>query len=229
MHRMCREMMILSPAIAFVITAMPLYAARPQTPDQQVQIVAAEMCCQGCARKVSAQLYAARGVKDVQIDMDSRTVTVTLPKPNAPMLGQLWQTVAEGDGGPTKLTTPEASYTLAVAQAEQATAPQANGNLYIVIDNLHCKGCAQKIAAQLYATKGVTQVSVDLQQETLIVQTRPDVVLSPWMAMDAVGKANERPLSLSGRYGTISITYAKPQAPKNHDQANSLNGGGIRR
>lgn len=229
MHRMCRETMILSLAIAFIFTAMPLYAARPQVPDQQVQIVAAEMCCQGCARKVSAQLYAARGVKDVQVDMDIRTVTVTLPEPNTWMLGQLWQAVAQGEGGPTKLTTAEASYTLTVAQAEQAIAPQADANLYIVIDNLHCKGCAQKIAAQLYAIKGVTQVSVDLQQETLIVQTRPDVVLSPWTAMDAVAKTNERPLSLSGRHGTISIAYAKPQSPKNHDQANSQFGGGIQR
>lgn len=137
------------------------------------------MCCQGCARKVSAQLYAAHGVKNVEVNLDTRTVTVMLPQPSALMLGQLWQAVAQGDGGPTKLATAEASYTLSAPQPNQAAAPQADANLYIVIENLHCQGYAQRIAAQLYAIKGVTQVSVARQQEALIVQTRPNVVLAP--------------------------------------------------
>jgi len=67
-------------------------------PIRQVQIVAEDMCCQGCARKVSGQLYAARGVKEVGVDMTTHTVTVSLPESKAATLGQLWHAVERGDG-----------------------------------------------------------------------------------------------------------------------------------
>ena len=167
-------------------------AASPAAPVQQVEITADKMCCAGCARKVSGQLYAAKGVRDVTVDLKAHTVKVTLPRPNAAKLGQLWHFVEQGEGGPTKLVTAEATYTLIRPKAEANMAqqhPPQGSPTYIVIDNLHCQGCAKKIAAQIYAIKGVTKVSVDMAKETLIIETQRDAQVSPWNLIDAVTRA----------------------------------------
>ena len=233
MRRKCKNIATLLLTVASATAAQSFAeAATPQTGNQQVKIVAEGMCCKGCARKVSGQLYAARGVKEVGIDLNTHTVTVSLPRPNAATLGQLWHAVEQGDGGPTKLVTSEATYTLIrpkvdpnVAQATQ----RSNEPVSIVIDNLHCKGCAKKIAAQLYALKGVTKVSVDMQTETLFVETSPDTAISPWLVINAVAKAKERPLTVTGPHGKLAIEWATKRAPKNHHQAQQDNAGGIQR
>ena len=211
----------------------PVNAATSQADNHQIQIVAEGMCCKGCARKVSGQLYAARGVKEVGIDLDRHIVTVLLPQPNAAMLGQLWHAVEQGEGAPTKLVTPEATYTLIRPEVDSdatvKTTQVANSPLSIVIDNLHCKGCAKKIAAQLYALKGVTKVSVDMQTETLFVETRPNTAVSPWLVINAVAKAKERPLAVTGPHGKLAIEWTTKRAPKNHQQAQQVNTGGIQR
>ncbi len=215
-------------AVAAMATAGQ--AAPPMAGLDSVQIVAEKMCCKGCARKVSGQLYAARGVREVGVAMSTHTVTVSLPRPSATALGQLWEAVEKGEGGPTKLVTAEATYSLVRAEvggeslAQPSTQPPT-----IVIDNLHCKGCAKKIAAQLYAVKGVTKVSVDMERETLYVESRPNTTPSPWRLVDAVRNAKERPIAVSGPYGTLAIEWATKQGPKHHQQAQQTNSGGIQR
>ena len=230
MHMMCRSQFRLLAIVATISMAAPLQAAPQLESAEQVQIVAEGMCCQGCARKVSGQLYTARGVKDVGIDLKTHTVTVTLPPSNAVMLGRLWNAVELGDGNPTKLVTAEATYTLIGPKAKDNAAqpmPQNNAPLSIVIDDLHCKGCAKKIAAQLYAIKGVTKVSVDMQQESLFVEARPELKLSPWHIINAVAQAKERPLAIHGPHGKFEIKWATERAPNNHQQALQSNAGGI--
>lgn len=218
-------------AIGAVATMAASGQAAPPTPGlESVQIVAEAMCCKGCARKVSGQLYAARGVRDVGVEMSTHTITVSLPSPNATTLGQLWEAVEKGEGGPTKLVTAEATYSLVRPDAEGGSLPEPSTQPpTIVIDNLHCKGCAKKIAAQLYAVKGVTKVSVDLERETLYVESRPNMTPSPWRLIGAVRNARERPLAVSGPYGTLAIEWATKPAPKHHQQAQQTNSGGIQR
>ncbi len=212
----------------FACMATSAFAA---VPVHQVQIVAEDMCCQGCARKVSGQLYAARGVKEVGVDMKTRTVTVSLPESKGATLGQLWNAVERGDGNPKQLVTAEATYTL--ARPDQDANPRQTvgvaAPLTVAIDNLHCQGCANKIAAQLYTIKGVTHVSVDMQKGTLMVETLRDVQISPWAAIDAVSKAKERPLAVLGSHGQLTIEWATKTKPKNHQQAQQPNLGGIQR
>ncbi|QDV73742.1 zinc/cadmium/mercury/lead-transporting ATPase [Botrimarina mediterranea] len=200
-------------------------AANP-APAQQVQIVAEKMCCQGCARKVTAQLYAARGVQSVSVDMPTHTLTVTLPQPSAVALGSLWDAAEKGDGGPTTMVIGDATFSFSRAESsanENDPSRAAAAPMTIAIDNLHCKGCAQKIAAQLYATKGVNKVSVDMQQGLLHVEAGPDSRLSPWALVDAVFKAGERPLSVTGKQGELSIAWATPAAPKTDDPNTQAN------
>ena len=231
MHKKCHSYAALFVSLATISATTAVQAGPKQAQIEQVQILAEKMCCEGCARKTSGQLYAARGVRDVSVDLKSHTLTVALPKPNAAMLGKLWHAVEQGDGGPTKLVTTAATYTLIrpKAEASQSQRQQEKLPLSIAVENLHCQGCAKKIAAQLYAVKGVTQVSVDMERETLFVEARPETQLSPWRLIDAVTHAKERPIAVNGPYGTLAIKWATERAPKNHEQAQQSTSGGLQR
>lgn len=203
----------------------------PGPGESEVQITAEKMCCRGCAQKVSGQLYTLKGVKSVGVDLSTHTVTVSLPNPTASTLGAIWHAVEEGDGGPTLLSTSMAAYQLVRPEDEQElrVVQQMGTTQHLVIENLHCKGCAQKIAAQLYALKGVTKVSVDMQQATLIVETNLETPISPWLMLDAVSAANERPVAVRGNYGTLAITWASAAEPKSNHQAQQPLNEGIQR
>lgn len=232
MHRKCYPTYGFIAALAIGVIALNSGAAiaAPRVTAAQVEIVDEAMCCAGCARKVSGQLYATRGVKEVGVDMKSRTLTVSLPEPTPAMLGQLWHAVEKGEGTPTKLVTAEATYTLLRPEVDPASPqPRVASPLTIVIDNLHCKGCAKKIAAQLYTLRGVTRVSVDMEKEMLFVETHRDVQLSPWALVDAVSKVKERPLAIFGSHGELRVEYASKAAAKPHHQAQQPRVGGISR
>lgn len=232
MHKKCHRMnyWVATLAIYGVAINANAFAAAPQLLVSQVQITDEAMCCAGCARKVSGQLYATRGVKEVSVDRKSRTLTVSLPQPSPAMLGQLWHAVEQGNGTPTKLVTTEATYTLVRPDVDPAKQPpSAASPSIIVIDDLHCQGCAKKIAAQLYTLKGVTKISVDMEKERLFVETRREAPLSPWALIDAVAKTKERPIAVFGSHGELKIEWAAQAAHKNHQQAQQPRTGGIQR
>lgn len=207
--------------VAFALTTALVSAQQTvqRADEEEVQVVAEKMCCKGCAQKVSGHLYAVRGVRSVGVDLSTQTLTVSLPQATAARLGSIWNATEQGDGGPTSLTTSAATYQMVRPQDdnELREAQMMRATQHVVIDNLHCQGCAQKIAAQLYAVKGVTKVSVDMPSETLIVQVDPQKPVSPWLLVDAVSTAEERPLAIRGSYGTLAITWTSEVAPKtNH-------------
>lgn len=224
---------LVAAAIAIAAASSTGFAQTPALPpgDSEVQVIAEKMCCKGCAQKVSGQLYTLKGVKSVGVDLSTHTVNVTLPTPSATMLGRIWHAVEQGDGGPTSLSTSTAAYQIVRPQNEQElrAVQQMGATQHIVIDNLHCKGCAQKIAAQLYALKGAMKVSVDMERETLIVETNPKTPVSPWLVIDAVSAAKERPVAIRGNYGTLAISWATEVAPKSNHQAQQPLNGGIQR
>jgi copper chaperone CopZ len=146
------------------------------------------------------------------------------------MLGQLWHAVEKGKGIPTKLVTAEATYTLvrpAIDQAEQS--PAAGAPIVVTIDNMHCQGCANKIAGQISTLKGVTKVSIDMEGGLLVVETSRNIQLSPWAVIDAVAKANERPLAVVSSQGEMTIEWVAEAAPKDHEQAQQPRSEGIQR
>ncbi|MCA9240598.1 MAG: cation transporter [Planctomycetales bacterium] len=201
--------------------------APPRPAAGQVRIVAEKMCCKGCAQRVSGQLYTVKGVKSVEVDLASRVLTVSVPQETPKALGAIWHAVQQGDGGPATLATHTTTYRLVSLEEGQKQGAHA-GSLRIVIDNLHCTGCAQKIASRLYTIKGVTKVQVDMQANTLLVTARPGSLSSPWPAVAAVADAKERAVSVSGEFGVLAIEYSEAAAVKTH-QAQHANPGGARR
>jgi len=87
----------------------------------------------------------------------------------------------------------------------QAAAPTQTR---ITVDKMHCKGCAQHLANQLYKVPGVAKVETNIEAKMMFVTARPESVLSPRVLWEAVEKAKRTPVKLEGPSGTFT---AKPQ------------------
>lgn len=215
--------------LATCIAACAVSGAQAAVPpgSYQVQIYAADMCCKGCVQKVSGQLYAAPGVMEVSANLENRTVVVTVSQKKGATLEQLWQAVAAGKGGPTQLTTANATFTLTPAESLDKTQLLPATKSHIIVENLGFEGRAQKIANQLYTTEGVVKVSVDAQQNALIVTSQQ--AISPWALIAAVARAQERPMAIVGAYGQMNIAWSSNQPSNSNQQAQQSNHGGIQR
>lgn len=179
----------------------------------KVQIVADDMCCKGCAQKVAAQLYAAPGVTSVQADVPNRLVTVTA-KPSPKLTAEkLWQAVERAKGGPSKLISPHATYSLVKAEGLPPEQRLASGHYSLEVEDLQDKERAQQVANQLYAIKGVQKVSVDVEARTLFLQAIEGSVLSPWALATAAEQAQGTPISVAGPYGVLTIERSDAADP----------------
>lgn len=169
------------------------------------QIVADGMCCNGCAKNIAAQLYAAPGVTNVQADVATHTVVVTAKPSPKLTLEKLWDAVEKGKGKPSKLTTPAAAY--ALTRLEELTPEErpTAGVYTVVVAELKDKTAAEKIAKNLYAIEGVQSVSFDAQQQALIVQPASGAYLSPWKLGGTVEQAQAQPLVITGPHGRFTI------------------------
>jgi hypothetical protein len=154
-------------------------------------------------------------------------VDVTVSQKNGATLEQLWQAVAAGKGGPTQLATANAAFTLTPAESLDKSQILPPTKSHIIVENLSYEGRAQKIANQLYTTDGVVKVSVDAQQNALIVTSQQ--AISPWALIGAVTKAQERPVTIVGAYGQMNIVWSSNQPSNSNQQAQQSNNEGIQR
>jgi copper chaperone CopZ len=109
-------------------------------------------------------------------------------------------------------TAPAAS---APAQTKLQRAPQETA---IYVSDMHCAGCAKKIAGRLYRLKGVMKVRTDVAADLAIVTPQAKKTIDPkaaWAAVQAVGK---HPVKLVGPHG-VYVADKKTQAPLKLDAA----------
>ena len=137
----------------------------------EVQIVADEMCCKGCAQKVAAQLYAAPGVTAVTADVPKRIVKITAKPSPKLTLERLWRAVEKGKGAPTKLITAQATYTLTKAELLPPSERLAAGHYVIKVADWRDTAEMQRMITHLRAMPGVQRVDLDMPQQTLIIQS----------------------------------------------------------
>jgi copper chaperone CopZ len=171
----------------------------------KVEIVADDMCCNGCARKIAAQLYAAPGVTSVEADLPSRVVMITAKASPKLTLERLWNAVEKGKGGPSKLETSQASYVLIRPSSLTLEQRSVGGRCSLTIRSMKTKENAQQIANQLYAVGGVKKVSVDVDKCILLVDPDVNVALSPWILAAAVQRARHQPDAILGPHGLLTI------------------------
>jgi copper chaperone CopZ len=193
--------------VAWIVPSVSTIAA-PQPGVFQVQIVADEMCCQGCAQKVAAQLYALPGVTAVDADVAQRLLTVTGKSSPKLTLERIWRAVEKAEGGPSKLVTSRATYTWTRPERLQAGERPSPGRYTLQVDALPSDDAAQSIADQLDRIPGVESVGVDIERSTLSIRAANDGVISPWAVVGAAERAHRLPVAVAGPFGIISIERA---------------------
>ena len=206
---------IVSTALCAALLFVPNVSfAAPRSEYATYQIVAKGMCCQGCAKKVASQLFAAPGVVDVKADVPNRTVTVTAKPSPKLTLEKLWSAVEKGKGEPSQLTTSEAVYTLTRPEQLKDAAASSTSVYAVHVANMHDMQQAERIAAHLKAIRGIESLSVDLEQGVLLVKAAAKVQLSPWALSGAVGQAGESAVAVNGPHGEFTIDAVTEQATR---------------
>jgi len=173
-----------------------------------VQITADEMCCQGCAQKIAAQLYAAPGVTAVVADVPNRTVKVTAKPSPKLTLERLWRAVEKGKGSPSKLVTTQATYTLTRAEKLKPSERLAPGQYIVELPQLPDAAHIQKTISLLQAIPGVQDITPDASTRTLKIQSAIDKPLSEWTLIRVVKQSGQSPLLVAGPHGRLTIEYA---------------------
>ena len=199
--------------IALIASSVSTIAAPPPT-ALRIQVVADEICCQGCVQRVAAQLYALPGVTSVQGDVPKRTVTVTAkPSPKLTM-ERIWLAVEKGKGGPSKLVSQTATYTLTRVEKLKSEERLPPGSYLLEVGSLADNDEAKAIADQLQCIPGVEKIGVDLAQRTLAIHSSTATALSPWALVSAAERAQSQPITARGPFGAFAIerTAAKPFA-----------------
>lgn len=188
-------------AIAIIAVVSGQSAAQVVT----CEITADEMCCGGCAKKVAGQLYTAPGVTNVTANVAARTVVVTA-QPNPKLtLEKLWNAVEKGRGKPSRLVFSGYVYNLK-RTADLGPEEQPTPGVYtLVIVDLQAGESADRIAEALYGIRGVSKISIDAPNSALVLQSSPEVSLSPWLLMTAVQQAKAQPVEIDGPFGRFTI------------------------
>lgn len=73
----------------------------------------------------------------------------------------------------------------------------------ITVPDMHCMGCAKKMANKLDAVPGVAQVQANVELTTLTVTPKVQQAPSPRALWEAVEKAGYKPSKLEGPGGTF--------------------------
>lgn len=82
---------------------------------------------------------------------------------------------------------------LAAVAGAQTEAPAYTA---IVLDDIHCMGCAKKINAKVTAVPGVTEMRVDLKAKTVWAIHRKGATPSPKTLWEAVESADHKPTKM---------------------------------
>ena len=104
----------------------------------------------------------------------------------------------------TTIATLAAGATAAVATPADAAQPQYT---WIYVDDMHCAGCAKKIARKLYTVPGVVKVQTHLEKHFAVVTPQAGKQVSPRAVWEAVESIKFKPVKLQGPSG---IYTSKP-------------------
>ena len=95
---------------------------------------------------------------------------------------------------------------LAVVANAQAPPPAYTR---VVLDDIHCMGCAKKISGKVTAVPGVAEMRVDLKAKTIWAMHKPGMTPSPKALWDAVEAADHTPTRMDTPAGSLT---SKPKS-----------------
>lgn len=95
------------------------------------------------------------------------------------------------------------------------------GETAIFVGDMHCAGCAKKVARKLYGVKGVVKVRSDIKIDVAIVTPQQNKQLDPKALWAATEKSGIMPIKLIGPAGVIEADAEAREAAldKQHDHA----------
>jgi len=189
------------------------------------EITADEMCCQGCAKKIAAQLYTAPGVMNVSADVESRLVTVTA-KPSPKLTAdRLWNAVEKGKGQPSRLVASDAIISLVRPDKLDEASRAADGRYVIEVTPADDVEAIAKLSRAVQSMKDVQSVTLLQDKSQLIVEPAKNAQLSPWPILSATRQLGLTSSSVTGPFGRLTLE-AKAAAPQVTSRPQQV--GGIR-
>ena len=96
---------------------------------------------------------------------------------------------------------------LAAVSEAQTPAPQAY--TAVVLDDIHCMGCAKKINGKVTAVPGVAEMRVDLKTKTIWAMHKAGVTPSPRSLWEAIEAADHQPVKMQT---PTAVHTNKPQS-----------------
>jgi copper chaperone CopZ len=95
------------------------------------------------------------------------------------------------------------------------------GETAIFVGDMHCAGCAKKVARKLYGVKGVVKVRSDIKIDVAIVTPQRNKQLDPKALWAATEKSGILPVKLIGPAGVIEADAEAREAArkKQHNHA----------
>lgn len=177
------------------------------------EITADEMCCQGCAKKISAQLYTAPGVLNVAADVPSRLVTVTATPSPKLTADRLWNAVEKGKGKPSRLVAGDATISLVRPEQLDAASRAAEGRYVIEVTPSTETDAVARLSSSIQAMKGVQTVTLLQDKSQLVVESAKGVQLSPWPMLSNARQLGLTLSSVTGPFGRLTLE-APPSAPQ---------------
>jgi len=96
-----------------LLMAACLFAASSQgasaADSPTTSVVVKKMHCKGCAKRIAAKLYEVRGVQEVRVDVEKKTLLVAGDDHVSPRA--LWEAVEAAKDQPVRLAGPQGSFT----------------------------------------------------------------------------------------------------------------------
>ncbi len=98
--------------MAMVLVGVGGFAlAQNPTPPPSTAIVVPKMHCEGCAKKMAAELYKVPGVGQVFVSVETTTMTVRAKDGQSPSPRGLWEAVERAGYQPSRLQGPGGVFT----------------------------------------------------------------------------------------------------------------------
>lgn len=88
--------------------------------------------------------------------------------------------------------------------ANLAQGVEPSGTITIMVEGMHCAGCALKVSGKLKKVQGVANAEADGEKGSAVVTSQPTAAPSPRALWEAIEKAGYKPTKLVSPVGTFT-------------------------
>lgn len=210
---------LLSFALVFVVVACgrsTSYARQP-VPSSTAAVQAAPMCCLDCGRKIAGQLYTMPGVRSVDLDFESKTLSIAYQRGRTPSPRLICAAVMRTDDRPVSVSGPFGTISIQYRAAGQR--PTASvARTAVTLQRARSTAAARAVAAEISAGQRVADARFEVSTQTLYLTPPDGADLDAWRLWEAVERAGDHAIAIEGPAVTLSNDHLlaarhAPQSP----------------